>query len=466
LPILITLPLIALVLIYVLETRVLLAGLSEELIQQAAFTADFAASQPLIWEDTAQAQIFVTRFSARNNSEVTLIDSGGTLVASNDPGNTDQLGQQLEGADLASALAGNESAAQVNYSLNLQAEIVEVLYPVPGPNQEIIGIVRLTRELASVYDRFLNLRYLVLGILAAELFIAAILGLALALNLGRWLARVTDAIYAVAGGREWTTLPEKGPKEIRLLLQAFNTLIERLQVLEESRRRLLANLVHEVSRPIGALQSTIQALLGGADQDAALRRELLAGMAAEVERLRPLLDNLAELHGQVLGTLELNRRATDLNEWLSQTARPWREAAHADGLHWEIEISETLPTLEIDPDRLAQVLGNLISNAIKYTPSGGTVSISAGLQNDEVWIQVGDTGRGIARVEHEQIFEPFYRSNRDHRFPQGMGLGLTIAHDLVVAHGGRLVVASEPNQGSRFTLWLPLETAAPDQIRS
>jgi signal transduction histidine kinase len=108
----------------------------------------------------------------------------------------------------------------------------------------------------------------------------------------------------------------------------------------------------------------------------------------------------------------------------------------------------------------------LISNAIKYTPSGGTVSISAGLQNDEVWIQVGDTGRGIARVEHEQIFEPFYRSNRDHRFPQGMGLGLTIAHDLVVAHGGRLVVASEPNQGSRFTLWLPLETAAPDQIRS
>jgi signal transduction histidine kinase len=83
-----------------------------------------------------------------------------------------------------------------------------------------------------------------------------------------------------------------------------------------------------------------------------------------------------------------------------------------------------------------------------------------------LWIQVGDTGLGIAQVEHKQIFEPFYRSNRDRRFPQGMGLGLTIAHDLVVAHGGRLVVASEPNQGSCFTIWLPLAAAAPGQIRS
>jgi signal transduction histidine kinase len=458
LPVLITLPLVALLLIYILETRVLLASLSEELTQQAALTADLAADQPVIWQDVAQAQVFVTRFSTHNSSEIRLIDPGGTLLASNDPGDTDRVGQPLELPDLPTALAGDNSA-RVTYSFDLQAEIVEVLYPVAGPDREVIGIVRLTRELETVFDRFLNLRVLVLGILAAELLIAVILGLVLALNLGRSLGRVTQAIYGVASGRDWTTLPEQGPKEIRLLLQAFNTLIERLQELEESRRRLLANLVHEVGRPIAALQSAIQALLGGADQDLALRRELLEGMEAQVKRLHPLLDNLAELHGRILGTLELNCGPTDLNDWLPRTVRPWREAAHAEGLLWELDVAPQLPMVEIDPDRLAQVLGNLISNAIKYTPAGGTVSVSAGLDPEEVWIRVADTGPGVAKDEQDQIFEPFYRSNRDRRFPQGMGLGLTIANDLVVAHGGRLVVVSEPDQGSRFTVFLPRESS-------
>ena len=125
----------------------------------------------------------------------------------------------------------------------------------------------------------------------------------------------------------------------------------------------------------------------------------------------------------------------------------------------DVDLSQPLPVVEIDPDRLAQVLGNLISNAIKYTPAGGTVSVSAGSDHAKVWILVADTGPGIAKDEQEQIFEPFYRSNRDRRFPQGMGLGLTIANDLVAAHGGRLVVTSESDQGSRFTVWLPLESS-------
>ena len=145
--------------------------------------------------------------------------------------------------------------------------------------------------------------------------------------LERSLRRITMAIYSVASGREWKTLPERGPEEIRLLLQAFNTLIERLRMLEDARRMLLANLVHEVSRPIGALQSAIQALLSGADRETKLRRELLEGMEAEVERLHPLLDNLAQLHDRVLGTLELNYQPTDLDEWLPRTVGPWREAA-------------------------------------------------------------------------------------------------------------------------------------------
>jgi len=454
LPLLIVVPLVGIVLIYILETQVLLADLSTEMTQRAELTADMAADQPGIWQDTVQAQIFVTRFSAYHHSGVWLLDQEGKLLASNNPDDAGQLGQLLESPDLPTALAG-EHSVRSNYSLNLRAEVVEVMVPVPGPNQEVVGVVGLTQELSTVHDRFLRLRNLIVGVLVVELLLGVILGLALALRLERPIRRVTQAIEGVASGREWITLPESGPEDLRLLVRAFNTLIERLSVLEEARRRLLANIVHEVGRPIGALHSAIQALLSGADEDPVLRRELLEGMDAQAQRLHPLLDNLAELHGQVLGTLELNRQPTPLSDWLRRTISPWREAAHAKGLHWQIDIPESLPVLEIDADRMAQVLGNLLSNAIKYTPKG-TVSVEASAGDDVVSIVVNDTGIGIAPADRDHIFDPFYRSHRSERFPQGMGLGLTIAHDLVVAHGGRIEVESQPDRGSRFTIWLPV----------
>jgi signal transduction histidine kinase len=187
-------------------------------------------------------------------------------------------------------------------------------------------------------------------------------------------------------------------------------------------------------------------------------------MEAEVQRMHPLLDNLAKLHDQVLGTLELNYQPVALNEWLARTAAPWREAAQAKGLQWQVTVPPSLPTLEIDPDRLAQALGNLLSNAVKYTPPNGAISLAAGVKAGEVWLQVADTGPGIAPEEKTRIFEPFYRSLSGSRFPQGMGLGLTIARDLVIAHQGRIEVESEPNQGSRFTIWLPLRSELPHPI--
>jgi signal transduction histidine kinase len=250
-------------------------------------------------------------------------------------------------------------------------------------------------------------------------------------------------------------LPEQGPQETQLLARSFNTLIERLRLLEESRRRMLANIVHEVGRPIGALQSAIEALINGADEEVDLRRELLNGMEAEINRMHPLLDNLTDLHGQILGTLEFNFQPTPLTDWLNSLLGPWREGAQAKEVRWQADIPPELPTVELDPDRMAQVVGNLISNAIKFTPAGGSVSIRAGIDESSVWIQVGDTGPGIPEDEQLRIFEPFYRSQSSQQFPKGMGLGLTIAQDLIEAHGGRLELDSQPGQGSRFTVYLP-----------
>jgi signal transduction histidine kinase len=460
LPILLIVPLVGAALAYLLETQVLLAALSDRLLDQATMAANLARQQPLIWTDAEEAQRFVAGCTVSSASWAVLYDPQGGLLASSRPGLEGQAGQPAQGQGLLlrSRPAVLTGEGQVQVTTLLGVRVVQVLMPVVGPDQQIVGAVQISQQISELGDQIARLRYVIAAVLGAELLLGVLVGLALALNLGRSLRRVTDAIYGVAQGRAWSTLPEEGPEEIRTLLAAFNSLIGQLRLLEESRRRLLANLVHELGRPIGSLKSAVQALLGGADRDAALRRELLEGMDTQVGRLHPLLDSLTDLHDQVLGTLELQLQAVALADWLRRTVMPWRQAAHDQGLHWQIDIPDTLPAVEIDPDRMAQVVGNLLSNAIKYTPQG-TVSVEAGVRDGAVAIVVGDTGIGIDPAEQPRIFEPFYRSQRDKRFPQGMGLGLSIARDLVLAHGGRLEVESQLGQGSRFTILLPPQSA-------
>lgn len=454
LPLLVVIPLMGIALVYVLETQVLLPALARELSGQAVLVAELVTDQPSLWNNPAQAQAFVARVGSHLMARVILLDSRGRLLAASDPADVGRLGQPLELPDLASVLAG-QTNVRIAYSQHLQAEVVDVLVPVLGPGQQVLGVVRLTHRLASVYEQFLRLRYLITGVLIVGLLLGAALGWLLALNLARPLRQVTQAVYQLASGEQLTALPEQGPAEIRLLLRSVNTLVESLRTLEQARRQLLANLVHELGRPLGALRSAIQALQGGADQDLALRQELLVGMDEELGRLKHLLDDLARLHDQVVGTLELDRRPIALSTWLPHVLAPWQAAAQEKGLHWEVTVPADLPTLELDSDRLAQALGNLLSNAVKYTPPGGTVSIDAGVQDAAAWIRVSDTGPGIPPEEQSRIFTSFYRGRQARRFPQGMGLGLTIVRDLVVAHGGRLEVESTPGLGSHFTIWLP-----------
>jgi len=219
---------------------------------------------------------------------------------------------------------------------------------------------------------------------------------------------------------------------------------------------LLANLVHEIGRPLGALRMGIEALSHGANRDPNFYAELLEGMDLETARLQRLLGDLSHLHEQALGVLELDRQNLDLTNWLPEALAPWQQAAKQKRLRWELCLPESLPVVQADPLRLDQVIGNLVSNAIKFTPGGGTVTVEAGTDNAQIWIRVSDTGPGIPLEVQEKMFEPFVRGGQGRRFPQGMGLGLSIAHELVEAHGGRLELESEAGLGSKFTVWLPL----------
>lgn len=450
-PLLVIVPLAGLVLVYLLQTQLLLTDLSGELTQQANHIAEAANGRTDIFSDTLQAQAFVTTISTQVDGHITLLHPSGELVASSDAG--DQSGEPLTIPD-SQTLQSDEQPVAIHYSLTRQVATVSI--PILDVNDDVVGIVQVTDDLQSVSERFGLIRNIILGVLVGQLLIGGAVGLALALRLERPIHNITTAVTGIATGQRIEAIPERGPAEIRQLGQTVNDLAARLHTLEDSRRRLLANLVHELGRPLGALRSAIHVLRRGADENAAVRHELLEGMEKEIERMVPLLDDLTRLHGQVLGTLELNRREIALSEWLPPLLRPWRAAAFDNGLDWQTAVPLDLPTLFIDPDRIAQALGNLISNALKYTPAGGKVTVTATCHEHEVWLQVRDTGPGIIPSEQTQVFEPFFRSQQQRRFPKGLGLGLTIAQDAVMAHSGRLTLDSTPGRGSKFTIHLPL----------
>ena len=193
LPLLVIIPIMGITLIYVLETNILLADLSRELVGHAALAAELSKDQPLVWDDPILAEDFANRVSQYLIVRVMLVTPDGRLLASSDQADADRLGQVLTYPGFANALAGEVSVG-TTYSQRLQSDVVDVWMPVIGPDQQIAGVLRLTRRFASIQQQFLQLRYLTLGVLAAGLFLGSAIGLFLALSMERSLRQVTRAI--------------------------------------------------------------------------------------------------------------------------------------------------------------------------------------------------------------------------------------------------------------------------------
>ena len=159
----------------------------------------------------------------------------------------------------------------------------------------------------------------------------------------------------------------------------------------------------------------------------------------------------------MLGRLELSREMINFNEWIVSALSSWEVAAREKGLGWEVEIPKVLPLVLMDSDRMAQAVGNLLSNAVKFTPAGGRVKVTANSSDGQLVMHFSDTGPGIPLEEQGKVFQPFYRGAHGRRIVQGMGLGLSIAYDIVNAHGGTIKLQSTPGKGCDFVLSMPVE---------
>ncbi len=448
-PVLLIIPLMGAAMVYVLETRILLPMVYQYLIKDATLMSEITRNQPLIWQNSQIAQSLVNGVSPYLSGRVSFVTLDGRLLASSDSSGSELGTQILDLPDIS-------GVSQGEFVQLKRGALAEVFAPVYDLNGQQIGIIRLTTKVLTVSEEIYRLRYLMGGILLLGVLAGVGLGSYFALFINRPIQQVTNSIRALAGGDWKIHVEEKGPDELRSLANEVNTLVDRLNSLEQSRRQLLANLVHELGRPLGAIRSAIQALMKGADQDQKLAADLMAGLDSETIRLQRLLNDLAGLYGQFLGQQPLNRVPVSLNGWFGEILPPWAAAARQKGALWQEEIQADLPEFLMDPDRMSQAVGNLLSNAVKFTTAGKPVGIAVKIYDDILVIEVTDSGPGIPLQEQEKIFQPFYRGPQGRRIVQGMGLGLSIARDIVTAHGGEIELTSEPGLGSCFTIKIPV----------
>jgi signal transduction histidine kinase len=291
---------------------------------------------------------------------------------------------------------------------------------------------------------------IVIGLLV--LLVLAILGRIVR----RLAAPVGDLIEAsgrIEAGDFSTRVPEAGPREVRALARAFNGMSARLEEAEQQRRSALADVSHELRTPLTVIQGSLEAILDGVyPADAAHLEPILA----ETRILERLIEDLRTLTLAEAGSLVLHREPTDLRALLTDVAASYRAQAEQAGVSLTVSVADDLPTLELDPARIREVIANLLTNALRHTPRDGKVELSAALAGDGVEVTVHDTGSGIPADQLDRIFDRFFRSPDS----PGSGLGLPIAKSLVEAHGGTIVATSEVGAGTTISLRLPLRQPA------
>jgi signal transduction histidine kinase len=332
--------------------------------------------------------------------------------------------------------------------IEIDGQVVGYLLPsVPRP-----AALQLTQAQLA----FLNRIQLTLWIAALVALVAAtIIGGVLFLSITTPLRRLTAASQSIAEGDLSARAPVQGQDEVAQLAVSFNQMAESLAQAEEARQHQTADIAHELRTPLTVLQGTLEAMLDGvysADQ------ENLRAALIQTRTLSRLVDDLRLLAIADAGQLHLQKRSLDLRIFLQEIVKAHQPQARDQKITLVFETPSTLSPVLVDRDRLAQVMGNLLNNAVRYVPEGGHITVQVMDQGTKVLATVVDDGPGVSAEDLKHLFDRFWRGDPARRQATGgSGLGLTIARHIVEAHGGR--IWAQPTTGGGLTIAFSLPTA-------
>ncbi len=381
----------------------------------------------------ADIQMEVEKLGQVSGQRVVVADARGLIVNDSDRA---LIGQPVEA-----------NWPPPTYGIYTRGKRIGSLYldPVAGPSEADAAFL-------STVNRSVLVGALIAGLAAV------VITLALSGRILRPVKRLTVAAQRMEKGDLSARVPVDSTDEIGKLGHAFNAMAGSLAQQEELRKNLVNDVAHELRTPLTNLRGYLEAARDGlVAPDAAL----VDNLYEETMLLNRLVADLQELAQAEAGQLALERQPAALAGIVEQAVAMLRPQAEARGLALEVDLPADLPLLDVDSERVGQVLRNLLNNAAAHTPPGGRIAVAARMEDRQVAVSVRDTGAGISPEHVPHVFDRFYRADQSRaRQTGGAGLGLAIARQLVVAHGGSIRVESQVGQGSVFTFTLPVAADA------
>jgi two-component system, OmpR family, sensor histidine kinase BaeS len=287
--------------------------------------------------------------------------------------------------------------------------------------------------------------------------VSLVLGVVLARSLTRPIQEITQATQAVAHGDLTQQVPVRSDDELGKLATSFNQMSADLAKSRDLRRQMTADIAHDLRTPLSLILGHAEALSDGVLPPTP---ETFDVIHDEARRLNRLVEDLRLLSLAEAGELPLARRLVQPRSLLERAVVAHAPAAQQKQIELVLDAPNTLPEVMVDPDRFAQVLDNLLTNALRYTPENGRISLTASHTATAVQLKVQDSGPGMSGMELAHVFDRFYRGDRARqRHEGGSGLGLAIVRSIVVGHNGRIWAESAPGQGATFIIELPLATS-------
>lgn len=446
LPILVLLPFFG---FYLLSTirEYYIDRIREDMSRTAAVLTDVLQMDPALADDTGRLQELLHRADTQTPTRIQIIDQNGIILASTESTDAPLIGTISQESAVKSALAGKASNEA---SLK---DLVTIAIPVTSAGH--IGALRLSLQMSDVAPVFNRLALLVITGIFVLLLLSLVIAYMLGTTLSKSLNQLAYEAKTVAEGDYSHHVQPKGEIEIADIARHFNEMVDQLLEQRTTRQRLLNDIAHELRQPISAIRTAIEVIQGALDDIPEPIRHLLDGLLCEIDRLSRITNRLdfAARDGQM--PVLSNRIPVDISSIIKQNVQFFEPEAQRLGIKLNCKLPDALPLVKADKDALVEVFTNLIENALKFTPGEGQVNVSAGEAQDRVWIRVSDTGMGLTAEEQKQLFKRFYRGDMTRSRPHGIGLGLAIAHELVLAQGGTIRVSSEPDQGATFIVELP-----------
>jgi signal transduction histidine kinase len=388
------------------------------------------------------------QFSAQLETRIRILDTQGTVLVDS---RQEQQGLSLHDDPLVTqALAGQ-------YASHTEPDSAMALALPAVVDNQLIGVVYVSQPLSDVTSvmRDLRLRWLLSTLIALAL--SGLVGLLLSTAIARPVRRLTAAAGAVAQGQFDQQVPVSSKDELGRLSRAFNEMTARLKAVRQMQVDFVANVSHELRTPLTSIKGMVETLRDGAVDDLSVRDRFLGTVETETDRLIRLVNDLLVLSRADSEALNLRCRATNLAQLAQACLDRLTPQAEARNIDLRLTVAPATPPAWADPDRIEQVLVNLLDNAIKFSGSGGAVTVKLGPgQENTVLLQVCDEGIGIPAEALPRLGQRFYRVDRARaRSAGGSGLGLAIAQALIAAHGGHLWLDSHEGHGTVVSFTLP-----------